>query len=258
MCGALLLRGKTPVKLAVAAGVVLLAAVMLPHAALSSDDALQPGDILLQFQSPGSSPCDLAWDGTHLWLADDGTGMIYKLDPADGGVLASFTAPGLEPRGLVWDGKQLWHTDNAARKFYTLDRSTGATQTSMDVKVAQTSQRLPELGGLTWDGHHLWQGMVNGWSSRMNQVDPRDGSITRSVFTMGYPRALATDGTFIWNATDNDGRRLGIIYKYKLSDGLFVSQFDTPGFYPSGLAFDGQCLWCVDRATKTVYKLAAN
>jgi streptogramin lyase len=237
---------------------MLAVAVMMPQAALSGDQTSKPGDILLKFPAPGSNPSGLAWDGTHLWLADDGTDTIFKLDPTDGRVLSSFKSPGSSPRGLVWDGNHLWQADNATRKLHQLDRATGAALSALDEPATPAKARLPELGGLTWDGRHLWCGTVDGWSSRMNQMDPKDGSTKQFFFTKGYPRALATDGTFIWNATDNEGHRVGIVYKYKLSDGLFVSQFDTPGFYPTGLAFDGRNLWCVDRVTKTIYKLAAN
>jgi streptogramin lyase len=258
MDGALPVRGKPPVKLAIAVSTLLIVAVALPYAAFSGDEPAKPGDVLLKFPAPGTSPSGLAWDGTHLWLADDGTDTIYKLDSSNGSVLSSFKSPGSEPRGLVWNGTHLWHADNATRKLHQLDGATGAVLSAMDEPATPAKARLPELGGLTWDGRHLWCGTIDGWSSRMNEMDPNDGSTKRFFFTKGYPRALATDGTFIWNATDNDGRRIGIVYKYKLSDGLFVSQFDTPGFYPTGLAFDGHCLWLVDRETKTIYKLAAN
>lgn len=251
-------RGKTRVKLAFAVSAMVVVVVMMPYAAFSGDEPVKPGDVILKFPSPGSSPSGLAWDGTHLWLADDGTNTVYKLDPTDGRVLSSFESPGSAPRGLVWDGNHLWHADNATRKLHQLDRATGATLSEIGEPATPAKARRPELGGLTWDGQNLWCGTVDGWSSRMNEMDPNDGSTKRFFFTKGYPRALATDGTFIWNATDNGGMRLGIVYKYKLSDGLFVSQFDTPGFYPTGLAFDGQNLWCVDRETKTIYKLAAN
>jgi len=247
------------VKLALVAGVILIAATTIPHTAFSSNEPLlKPGDIVLQFSSPGPSPAGLAWDGSHLWVADDDTDTFYKLDPSDGRVLSSCASPGSEPRGLVWDGNHLWHQDNVTRKIYKLDRAAGTVVSAVDAPVKQAGARTPEFGGMAWDGRHVWYGTVDGWSSRMNVLDPEKGSVERFVFTKGYPRALATDGTFIWSATDNEGKRLGIVYKYKLSDGLYVSQFDTPGFYPTGLAYDGHYLWCVDRVTKTIYKLAAN
>ena len=255
---ALPFKGKTRVKLACAVCAMLIVAVMVPQVAFSGGETPKPGDVLQRFAAPGSSPCGLAWDGAYLWVGDDATDTIYKLDPADGRVLSSFRSPGLDPRGLAWDGVSLWHSDNATHKLYKLDRAAGAVVSTLDAPAPNAMTRVPELGGFAWDGQDLWCGTVDGWSSRMNKVDRNDGAVKGFFFTMGYPRALATDGRFIWNATDNGGHRVGLVYKYNLSDGLFVSQFDTPGFYPTGLTFDGQYLWCVDRETKTVYKLAAN
>ena len=211
--GAFWLARKTRLKLAIAVGVALLATTMVPHVALSSNESVTAGDVVLQFPAPGPSPSGLAWDGQHLWLADESTDTVYKLDPANGKVLASFKAPGTEPRGLVWDGQHLWNLDNGTRQLYKLDRAKGAVLATLKAPVLRTQGRTPELSGLAWDGKCLWTGIVAGWSSRMNQVDPTDGSVKQFHFTKGCPRALASDGTFIWNATDNGGKRLGIVYK---------------------------------------------
>jgi len=244
-------------QLALAVGAMFLAVALVPHVALSSNDST-PGEILLQFAAPGPSPAGLAFDGQHLWVGDNSTDKIYKLDPTNGKVLATLSAPGGEVRGLTFDGQNLWTLDNISRRLCQVDRAKGAILSHVTAPTLQTRGQTHELNGLTWDGEYLWSGIVAGWSSRMNQVDPKTGAVKKFYFTKGYPRALASDGTYIWNATDNGGKSLGLVYKYKLSDGLFVSQFDTPGNYPTGLALDGQCLWCVDRETKTIYRLAAN
>ena len=215
------------------------------------------GDIVLQFSAPGPSPQDLAWDGKYLWLVDDSAGMVYKLSPEDGTVLMSFSSPGSKPCGLAWDGSRLWNSDDFSHKIYELDPVTGQVITTIDAPVTTAKGGVSPLGGLAWDGENLWSGWVAGWSSKMNQTDSRNGSIIKSYFTKGYPRALTSNNKWLWSATDNGGHRSGIIYKYDISNGMFITQCDTPGFYPTGLAFDGQWLWCVDKMTKTIYKLTA-
>ena len=215
------------------------------------------GDVVLHFSAPGPSPRDLAWDGKYLWLVDDGTDTIYKLDPNDGTVLMSFDSPGSQPCGLTWDGAHLWNSDDSSHNIYKIDPITGLAISTIDAPVTTVKGEASPLGGLAWDGEFLWSGWIAGWSSRMNQVDCQDGSIERFYFTKGYPRALASNSKWLWNATDNGGLRSGIIYKYDISNGSFISQCDTPGLFPSGLAFDGQCLWCADEMTKTIYKLVA-
>jgi DNA-binding beta-propeller fold protein YncE len=238
------------------AGLLIAVVALLAPATLADDQPAQAGDVLLQFPAPGPSPQGLAWDGQHLWIADDTTQKLYQLQPADGKVLASLAAPGAQPRGLVWDGANLRVADNAAHKVYTIAHDTGRVMATINAPVAVGRRQTAELGGVAWDGKHLWIGTIAGWSSRMNQVDPASGAVTRFYFSKGYPRALATDGESLYSASESVNERLGIIYKYQLSDGAFVSQRDAPGLQTAGLAYDGHDLWCVDHQTKLIYKLA--
>jgi streptogramin lyase len=134
--------------------------------------------IVTSFPSPGPSPQELAWDGQFLWVADDSTDLIYKLDPSNGNVLLSFSAPESEPRGLTWDGAHLWLSDNQATKIYKFDvsgPSLGTPTSSIDAPVINLGTRgHSPIGGLAWDGEYLWCGNIAGLSSRMNRINPTD------------------------------------------------------------------------------------
>lgn len=235
--------------------IILVIAIGILYSVSSSHVSAAPGDVVLSFPAPGSSPQGLAWDGKYLWVVDDSTDRIYKLDPSNGAVLLSLASIGSDPRGLVWDGKCLWNSDNSSHKIYRLDSAKGSMISAIDAPVMEVKRGISPLGGLTWDGNYLWSGWIAGWSSRMNQVNPKDGSVNRFIFTKGVPRALASDGKFLWSATDNGGIRLGIIYQYDLSTELEVTHFDAPGYYPTGLTFEGKNLWCADKVTRKIYKL---
>jgi len=168
--------------------------------------------------------------------------------------LASFAAGDVRPAGLTWDGTHLWISLDGSSSLHRIDLA-GSSLAAVDAPPLHTAGRRPCLSGLAWDGGFLWCGQVAGWSSRMVQVDPRDGSVVRFHFTKGVPRGLATDGVLLWSVTDNGGLRSGIVYAYRFSDGRYVSQFDTPGETPAGLAFDGRCLWSADRGTGGIYRL---
>ncbi|RTZ98212.1 MAG: hypothetical protein DSY90_05390 [Deltaproteobacteria bacterium] len=63
---------------------------------------------LVSFPSPGPGPSGMTFDGTHLWVADEVDGNIYKIAVSDGTVLETYRAPIRYPTGLAWDGKNLW------------------------------------------------------------------------------------------------------------------------------------------------------
>jgi DNA-binding beta-propeller fold protein YncE len=54
----------------------------------------------------GNFPADLAFDGDHLWVANQGDGTVSKLDPVTGTVLGSFHAAG--SNRLIYDGSNMW------------------------------------------------------------------------------------------------------------------------------------------------------
>lgn len=239
-----------------AALLVVMAVAWATSPATTSDQSAASSEVAVSFLSPGPSPCGLAWDGSYLWVADDSTDTIYKLDPANGTVLESLPTPGDQPRGLTWDGSHFWTADQATRMVYKLDAE-GTVLADVEAPSLDVEGQTPEVGGVAFDGEHLWCGVIHGWSSQMFQVDVKDGSVKRSYFTWGYPCALATDGKFLWSATHNAGLRSGMIDKYSFSDGMHVSDVEAPGRYPAGLALDGKWLWYVDKETRTIHRLPA-
>jgi hypothetical protein len=76
------------------------------------------GLILRHFDAPSGFVEDLAFHGTHLWLADRETEKVYRLDPNTGEVLGHFDAPASYPEGLAFDGTHLWV---ACYRSYKLD-----------------------------------------------------------------------------------------------------------------------------------------
>jgi len=212
-------------------------------------------EITLQFAAPGTNPQDLTWDGQHLWNVDDDTDTIYKLDPLNGNVLLSYSSPGSSPRGLVFDGTYLWNSDESTHKIYKMIPETGQVITMIDVPTLDINGEPSPLGGLAWYSGFLWSSFKAGWSSRMNQVDPSGGSVTKYYFTKGIPCALTSSGSYLWSGGDEMGLGQGTVYKYDISNGLYISHFDTPGSYPTGLAYDSPFMWVVDKETLTIYKL---
>ena len=87
---------------------------------------LEPSDgrILRQFPAPGSRPHGLAWDGTHLWVAETNFRTItaYTLDGRAERVLEMAPGPaeGPNPHGLTYYRGQLWYCDADTRAMCTI------------------------------------------------------------------------------------------------------------------------------------------
>jgi glutamine cyclotransferase len=61
--------------------------------------------------SSSSNPRGLAFDGTYLWVGAQTVGLIYMVDPLDGGILGTYSAPSANlQQGLTYDGHFLWST----------------------------------------------------------------------------------------------------------------------------------------------------
>ena len=108
-----------------------------------------PGEVVTSVGLSIKGPTGLAWDGSHLWVADLVSATISEVDPSSGKVTKSMDAPGYAPMGLAWDGKWLWVLDAADKTAYALDVSTGVTERALTLDLDS-----PE--GLAWDGKALW------------------------------------------------------------------------------------------------------
>jgi len=75
-------------------------------------------NLLAFFNTPGSEPNGLAFDGNYLWLSDPWFQKIYKLN-SSGSVLSSFNIPNYKRTGLEWLNNGLWtNTDDKIISFY--------------------------------------------------------------------------------------------------------------------------------------------
>jgi DNA-binding beta-propeller fold protein YncE len=55
----------------------------------------------------GSTPFGLAFDGTNIWVANQGSNSVTKLRASDGAYLGNF-AVGNRPVQVAFDGANIW------------------------------------------------------------------------------------------------------------------------------------------------------
>ncbi len=210
---------------------------------LSSLSWAKVGDIQKVIKTPGPCPTGLTFDGKNLWLADNFTDKIYKINPESGKVLKSFDSPGHHPEGLAWDGKYLWHIDSGEKYMYLLDPETGRA-----LSILESNSSNPR--DLAWDGKYVWT--VDYRRDILIKVSPEDGMMVQNFPSPARePAGLAYDGKYLW-VTDRSEDR---IYLVDPSDGLCLSSLRAYGPFAYGLAWGDNVLWNVDYENDEIYKI---
>ncbi len=203
----------------------------------------------------------IAGAGERLWVTDRSSGEILEVLPSSGAVLRRLTLDLGQPRGLAFDGSQLWVADQKAMRIQAFDP--GGERTRSIPLAVPKEKGFGSLEAIAWDGEYLWTAISAGFSSSLNQVDPRDGRIVRSLFADCDPRGLASDGERLWTLCYNGKNRPATVDERLLlpddKDFLRSRRFfkKAEGQSPSGLAYDGDFLWYTDAERNRAVRFTA-
>ncbi len=201
------------------------------------------GEVVKEFDTPGSCPTGLAFDGKNLWLADRKADKLFCIDPKNGRVLRYIDSPAYWPMGLCWDSEALWNADWKEGKIYRVDPKTGTI-----LKTVESPGRSPR--GLAWDGKYLW--CTDDIADKIIQFSPDDGTTIREFKAPAKdPRGLCFDGKYLWVSD----RIKDEIYMVDPESGCVVLITEAPSPFTRGLAFDGDNIWAVDYQTDKIYQL---
>ncbi len=213
------------------------------------------GEVIESFDTPGSYPTGLTFDGENLWLADYKTDLLYCIDPATGNVIKSISSPAYWPEGIAWDGEALWNADvkggiplseNYNGKIYRVNPEDGSI-----LRTLPAPSSTPR--GLTWDGKYLW--CVDSDNDEVIQFSPEDGTTIKSFKSPSRdPRGITYDGKYLWISD----RIKDEIYMVHPETGSVILITDAPGAFARDLCFDGENLWAVDFQEDKIYKLKVN
>ena len=205
---------------------------------------IAPSPMSRDIPTPGADPCGIAWDGSHVWTSDAGTGRIYRQDPVTGRVGGSFVFEG-EPSGLAFDGECLWQADREERVVVKLGVPGGRM-----LKRLSASHVQGELTGVAWDGQYLWLGDSGEEQSFLLKVQPRSGIVFHKIEVPAGVSGLAFDGAKLWVA-EYEARTLS---RVDPQDGKVVERRAVKG-NPTGLTWDGERLWYADAEWKLVSRI---
>lgn len=155
------------------------------------------GDVLRDADFSGVLARALAWDGEHLWScgdADDGSSIIYEIEPDTMSVQDAFNTGGHRPTGLCFDGRFLWITDRNSGRIDRFDP---------EVNEITRSALAPGFSpcGVAWDGRNMW--VSDSGSGRLYRLSGSRRNWTGTVDSgsflyRGRDVLLFHDGVFLW------------------------------------------------------------
>jgi YVTN family beta-propeller protein len=93
-----------------------------------------------------------------------------------------------------------------------------------------------------FDGTSIW--VANSHSNNVMKLDPRDGSVLKTVAVGDVPGALGFDGSKVWVANQYDDT----VTVVHAADGMVKATLRVR-HQPAGIAFDGRDIWVSDFGT---------
>ena len=215
--------------------VPLLSCLLLPSLSLAAT-----GEVVQSIPAPGYLTSGIGWDGTSLWVTNmrsstaGGEDRVYQIDPLDGAVAYWFDMPNNDfYHGIDFDDKGTMYTDDLYSKIVILDEQGFETDRfnaqgmTYGVAYAASTDTLLQLDWLADE-------------TTLYELHPQTGALIRSVelaITEQQTQDTAWDGTALWVVGSSD-----TVYRVDIVSGAVMDSFIAPG-NPSGIAFDGSCLW---------------
>lgn len=147
----------------------------------------------------------LAWDGEFLWScgdADDGSSIIYKIQPDTLTVRDAFNTAGHRPTAMCFDGRFLWITDRDSGRVDRFDP---------EVNEITRSALTPGFSpcGIAWDGRNMW--LSDSGTGQMYRLSGSrrtwSGTVDSASFMFrGRDVLLLHDGNSLWYLPVGDKR----------------------------------------------------
>jgi len=167
------------------------------------------GEILRMEDFTGVLHRGLAWDGEFLFScgdADDGSSILYRIEPDTLMVEEAYDAPGNRPSSMCYDGRFVWITD----------RDTGRVD-RFDNEVGEITRSVVTPGfspfGVAFDGRYMW--ITDSGSGRMYRLTGARRRWSATVDTDSYMMRgldvrLLHDGESFWYIPDGENMAVRI------------------------------------------------
>ena len=239
----------------------------------SACSAVRVGTLTRFGNSAITAPAGLAWDGRNLYMVDDATDALYRINRTTGRAtrVNSFTSQfGLSitnPRGLAWSQADslLLLTPTSV---YKLNKSTGAATRFVDSTTQDPFSNAPtptpaafgtditNANGIAAHGRRIL--MVDSTRDALYVIDrsrgiaSKAGNLTNSKgASITDPSGLAMVGTDLYVSSTNPNT----IYKINRDTGTATWSKSLTLSTVTGLSWDGSRMYAIDDSTDALYTI---
>jgi hypothetical protein len=190
----------------------------------------------LRLTNVGTSPYLVEFDGTDLWVANNGPSSVMRIRPSDGKVLDTWTGASNAHSLLAAMGRIFIPGVLAPGRLYMIDptQPAGAVTT-----LTENLGNFPR--GIAFDGSRIWT--ANTGSVSIISLNP---TTVTTVTGVGGLVGILYDGSNIW-VTDYFVHTL-----LKLNADGSIAQTITVGDNPQYPVFDGTNIWVPNGGTNSV------
>jgi S-layer family protein len=200
------------------------------------------GKVIEAWDVPNSAYQVLVAAGMVFMTGASTPGMLYKIEPAQGGGAATIVSDSLGPfpYGLTFDGERIWTanfgapgvpTDRGSVSIYHLGGSSATTITSP----------FNRPNGIVFDGANIW--VTDYGANTLLKLDS-GGNIIQTVYIGTNPRFPVFDGTNIW--IPNEGSNSVTVVRASTGAVLATLSGNELNF-PTTAAFDGERILVTNR-----------
>jgi hypothetical protein len=191
----------------------------------------------LTLTNVGDGPRQVKFDGTDLWVANNGDSSVMRIRPSDGKLLDTWTGA-TSAHGIVCAMGKIFITGRTnTGRLYMIDptQPAGAVTT-----VSSSLGSRPE--GIAFDGSRLWT--ANDGSVSVVSLTPT--TVHTVSIGFGDLDGILYDGSNMW-VTDTGDATIK-----KLQAGAMIVQTINVGSFPQYPVFDGTNIWVPNFASDSV------
>ena len=189
--------------------------------------------------SVGQSPAGIAYGAGALWVTNEGSRTVSRVDPTDARVVQTIDV-GTAPNAVAATGEDVWVVnggDGTVSRVNT--RTNDVVQT---IHVGNQPSAVAAGAGGVW--------VANTADDTVQRIDPKSGSPDPPVDVGGRPAGVATRGHTLWVTNREDGT----VSRINTDTGQAQSPV-TVGAGPSGITASRQAVWVANSLDLSLSRL---